>query len=201
MLPWSDALRAVIGVKVADMVSKLTESNEQAVTDAYAATAKKAMDETVKAQITENVKKWAEVTKDSVVKSLQDEIETMLQGAYDENMSTQELGRKMDDLIDGRGELIARTEVNKSIGTGKFMAYKANGTKYKQWIHSGGGKFSREWHEDFDAMGPVPIDEPYPSEYGDIMFPGDPNADPGDLCNCRCSISEADGPDEEDYND
>lgn len=34
----------------------------------------------------------------------------------------------------------------------------------------------------------VNVDEAFDSEYGPIMYPGDPNADPANVYNCRCSI-------------
>lgn len=33
------------------------------------------------------------------------------------------------------------------------------------------------------------IDDPFESELGDIMFPGDPDADPANTYNCRCSLT------------
>lgn len=35
----------------------------------------------------------------------------------------------------------------------------------------------------------VNIDEPFVNSIGEIMFPGDPNADPANVYNCRCSIA------------
>ena len=32
------------------------------------------------------------------------------------------------------------------------------------------------------------IDEPFHNEYGDIMYPGDPSADPANVYNCRCTL-------------
>lgn len=33
------------------------------------------------------------------------------------------------------------------------------------------------------------VDKPFKSELGDIMFPGDPSADPANVYNCRCTIA------------
>ena len=46
---------------------------------------------------------------------------------------------------------------------------------------------TRAWHLDLDGV-EVGLDEPWSNEYGDIMYPGDPNADPANVYNCRCSI-------------
>lgn len=42
---------------------------------------------------------------------------------------------------------------------------------------------TREAHRDLDGQ-EQPTDEPFKSELGDIMFPGDPNADPRNVWNC-----------------
>lgn len=46
---------------------------------------------------------------------------------------------------------------------------------------------TRAWHTDLDGV-EVGLDEPWTNEYGEIMYPGDPSADPANVYNCRCSI-------------
>lgn len=46
---------------------------------------------------------------------------------------------------------------------------------------------TRAWHADLDGV-EVDIDEAWNNEYGEIMYPGDPSADPANVYNCRCSI-------------
>lgn len=46
---------------------------------------------------------------------------------------------------------------------------------------------TRAWHRDLDGVA-VNVDEPWENDYGEIMFPGDPTADPANVYNCRCSI-------------
>ena len=46
---------------------------------------------------------------------------------------------------------------------------------------------TRAWHSDLDGV-EVGLDEPWENDYGEIMFPGDPTADPANVYNCRCSI-------------
>lgn len=36
----------------------------------------------------------------------------------------------------------------------------------------------------------IPIDEPFENEIGEIMYPGDPDADPANVYNCRCAIAQ-----------
>lgn len=46
---------------------------------------------------------------------------------------------------------------------------------------------TRDWHADLDGE-TAEIDEPFENEYGKIMYPGDPDAEPANIYNCRCSI-------------
>jgi uncharacterized protein with gpF-like domain len=47
---------------------------------------------------------------------------------------------------------------------------------------------TREWHLALDNGEFIDIDEPFHNEVGDIMYPGDPNADPANVYNCRCAL-------------
>ena len=46
---------------------------------------------------------------------------------------------------------------------------------------------TRAWHTDLDGI-EVDVDEPWENDFGKIMYPGDPTADPCNVYNCRCSI-------------
>lgn len=56
----------------------------------------------------------------------------------------------------------------------------------REWIATHDER-TRAWHEELDGV-EVGIDEPWENEYGEIMYPGDPSADPANVYNCRCSI-------------
>lgn len=56
----------------------------------------------------------------------------------------------------------------------------------KMWMATVDGK-TRHSHRLLDGQ-VQPLDKPFMSENGKIMFPGDPNADPSELYNCRCRI-------------
>lgn len=69
----------------------------------------------------------------------------------------------------------------------------------KEWIAAQDER-TRDWHLALDRV-IVPVDEPFMAhiEYGKkvvhsfddpIMYPGDPNADPCNTYNCRCTIAE-----------
>jgi len=46
---------------------------------------------------------------------------------------------------------------------------------------------TRDAHADLDGQ-VQEVDDPFESDLGDIMFPGDPTADPANVYNCRCTL-------------
>ena len=56
----------------------------------------------------------------------------------------------------------------------------------KLWIATLDGR-TRDSHRDLDGQ-LAKVDEPFHSLLGDIMFPGDPNAAPANVWQCRCSL-------------
>lgn len=58
---------------------------------------------------------------------------------------------------------------------------------HKVWMATHDSRV-REAHADLDGQ-EQEIDEPFESELGDIMYPGDPVADPANVYNCRCTLT------------
>lgn len=56
----------------------------------------------------------------------------------------------------------------------------------KQWVATLDSK-TRDAHAMLDGQ-VVDIDKPFHSELGDIMYPGDPSANPANVYNCRCAL-------------
>lgn len=56
----------------------------------------------------------------------------------------------------------------------------------KEWIATKDER-TRAWHSALDGVTKNP-DEPFENDYGKIMFPGDPSADPANVYNCRCTL-------------
>ena len=85
----------------------------------------------------------------------------------------------------------ARTIVTGAENKGRQDSYKRaekDGILMKrEWIATNDSR-TRHWHAELDGV-EVDIDEPWVNEYGEIMFPGDPSADPANTYNCRCSMS------------
>lgn len=85
----------------------------------------------------------------------------------------------------------ARTMVTSAENKGRQDSYKRaekDGIVMKrEWIATNDGR-TRHWHAELDGV-EVDIDEPWVNEFGEIMFPGDPSADPANTYNCRCSMA------------
>lgn len=57
----------------------------------------------------------------------------------------------------------------------------------KKWLAAHDDRV-RDAHAELDGQ-EVGIDEPFHSSLGDIMYPGDPTADPANVYNCRCTLT------------
>lgn len=86
---------------------------------------------------------------------------------------------------------LARTIVTGAENKGRQDSYKwaeKDGIVMKrEWIATNDSR-TRHWHAELDGV-EVDIDEPWVNEFGKIMFPGDPSADPANTYNCRCSMA------------
>ena len=84
----------------------------------------------------------------------------------------------------------ARTIVTGAENKGRMDSYKRvqdDGIILeKEWIATSDAR-TRDWHAELDGV-EVDIDEPWHNEFGEIMYPGDPSADPANTYNCRCSM-------------
>ena len=85
----------------------------------------------------------------------------------------------------------ARTMVTGAENKGRQDSYKRaekDGIIMKrEWLATNDSR-TRHWHAELDGV-EVDIDEPWKNEFGKIMFPGDPSADPANTYNCRCSMA------------
>ena len=85
----------------------------------------------------------------------------------------------------------ARTAVNGAMSAGKQVQMDDAVKRLKieivkEWIATLDSR-TRDVHRQLDGQ-QVPHDEPFDSDLGDIMFPGDPQAEPGNVFNCRCTM-------------
>ena len=92
----------------------------------------------------------------------------------------------------------ARTAVTGAQNAGRIDSYfraEEMGVRLKKrWLSTLDGR-TRHAHQLLDGQ-VQPNEKPFQSILGDIMFPGDPNASPSNVYNCRCTlIAEVEGVD------
>lgn len=95
----------------------------------------------------------------------------------------------------------ARTAVTSAQNAGRIDSYfQAEGMGIrlkKRWLSTLDNR-TRHAHQLLDGQ-VQPNEKPFQSILGDIMFPGDPNASPANVYNCRCTlIAEVEGVDTSD---
>lgn len=90
-----------------------------------------------------------------------------------------------------RAELIARTESCATMNAGSNALYMAEGIQQKEWISVQDDR-TRDSHLLMDGV-VIPINEKFEvpatsqTAGGWLEYPGDPTADPSEICNCRCT--------------
>ena len=101
---------------------------------------------------------------------------------------TDRLCRDLATGNENKMRMFARTAINSAQNAGrqKQMEDAANmGIEVnKRWMATHDSK-TRDAHRDLDGK-EVPFDKPFKSQLGEIMFPGDPTAEPANVYNCRC---------------
>ncbi len=84
----------------------------------------------------------------------------------------------------------ARTMTTGVQNAGRLAAYdraRRMGIRLKkQWMATLDRR-TRHWHRELDGV-VVDNEEPFVNSYGKIMYPGDPDADPSNIFNCRCTM-------------
>lgn len=95
-----------------------------------------------------------------------------------------------------RSETIARTESIRAVQAGNYLAWKVmadagiiDASKVRRkWQYTADSRV-RHAHVTIPLLNPegVGLDEPFLSELGPIMYPGDPAATAGNTINCRCT--------------
>ena len=116
-------------------------------------------------------------------------IQSVVQGE-----SISQLADRITEKIPGFGRksmlLSARTAMTSAQNSGRLRAMKDSKKKgidvKKLWIATL-DSHTRDAHRDLDGQTQDP-DKPFDSILGDIMFPGDPGADPANVWNCRCKL-------------
>ena len=92
-----------------------------------------------------------------------------------------------------RAALIARTESCSTVNYGALAIYQAEGIHMKEWIATRDDR-TRDSHLVMDGV-VIPLEDKFEvpeteqTAGGWLEYPGDPSADPSEVCNCRCTIA------------
>lgn len=81
---------------------------------------------------------------------------------------------------------VAISEVTTAANTAAVLAGQQNGAQTKTWTTVGDSRV-RDWHDEADGQ-TVDVDEPFDVGPDKLMYPGDPDADPENVINCRCWV-------------
>lgn len=116
----------------------------------------------------------------------------MLQGIL-QGESIPKMAKRLMNVTDmNRNSAIrnARTMTTAAENKGRQDSYKKAQNDgvimEREWVATHDER-TREAHAELNGVR-VGVDEAFDSEYGPIMYPGDPSADPANVYNCRCSI-------------
>lgn len=147
--------------------------------------------------------KWirAHETKQSTLvnNTTADEISQILADARANGASIPDMVKATKQYFDGiayRAERVARTNVIACNNAAAQDVYVENGVKQHEWLstHDERTRGESNGHpgDEFDHMAAdaevVGITEPFMSTGGPLMYPGDPDGDPANTINCRCTI-------------
>jgi hypothetical protein len=94
-----------------------------------------------------------------------------------------------------RALTIARTESMSSMNEGSLLLYASEGVPKKGWLSTlddrarGANEKDQTDHISLHEK-EIPIEEPFvePRTGKQLMFPGDPDGGPENICNCRCTL-------------
>lgn len=134
----------------------------------------------------------------NVAETTREKVRAAMLKSYDAGLSVPDTAKAIQSVMaeasDARAVLIARTEfvglVQGASLTGVQIVTTATGDEYlKRWMTAAGAEYPR--HEDYaDLDGQtVPLDGLFEVGQDELAFPGDPDGDPSEVCNCRCDMA------------
>jgi HK97 family phage portal protein len=130
-------------------------------------------------------RRLAEQVNDTTAKILNDRLAA---AAATDNITVDQfsdvLNTTFDELSGYRAATIARTEmVSNFNAASREAAVQSNVVSQREWL-PGGGAHSRPEHDALGGYRTTGLDDAYPNG---LMFPGDPDGDPSETVNCRCT--------------
>ena len=121
--------------------------------------------------------------------NIYDQINYSLKEGVDNGETMDELAERVQstfgEVEEGRAMMIAQTETQSVYGTAQSDAISRAGFATKRWV-SMDDDIVRPSHQLAEADGDIPVGEEFSNG---LMYPGDPDADAGEVCGCRCYLA------------
>lgn len=150
-----------------------------------------------KAYMAERSKKITKQILTTQAETLNTIIDKLVAEAYQAGDAISTISGRLKDQFDREmvtiqryeAERIARTEVIGASNKGSFDGAKSTGLPIQKGWSTSGLSGIRDSHLQYEGMGWLSMDTFFAGAgFKPLLYPGDPNGDPGDTINCRCSI-------------
>lgn len=124
--------------------------------------------------------------------ALRTQINRIILNGIDEKLSVEQVAQAIveatsGELSMGRARRIARTETHTAANAGQLAAARSSPIRFrKRWLSTEDQRTRPAHALANDQV--RDLDEPFRIGGEDMMMPGDPNASPGNVINCRCTM-------------
>jgi len=126
-----------------------------------------------------------------------EQVRAVIAKAYEDGLSVPDTASAIRDyagfISESRAVLIARTEFAGLVNGGSLaatsvVAEATESTYWKIWLTAPGAEYPR--HEDYEGLDgqTVPLDGVFDVGGEQLAYPGDPDGEPAEVCNCRCDL-------------
>jgi HK97 family phage portal protein len=132
-----------------------------------------------------------EATLEALSEAVTDSIQEAIVQGFSQSETIAQIADRIDDVysfaVNHRAERIARTEVVSASNAGAMEGMRQTGVEKKEWLDSRDARV-RDSHKELGGQ-VASLGEPFITGEGvKLMFPGDPEAEPGETVNCRCTL-------------
>lgn len=121
---------------------------------------------------------------------IQDRMELMFKQWRDGSTDTDEWDWYDERMPSYRREMIARTETMRASNYGSLNLMRDAGVQRKEWLATADNRtrdsHMQAWNDYGEGRG-IALDQPFDVGGQHLMYPGDPNGDPSETVNCRCT--------------
>lgn len=133
-----------------------------------------------------------------ISRTTQGNVMAIIKESYEQGLSIPDTAKAikvgMKEASTVRATLIARTEMAGAVNGGSLAAVQivdsatGGGGMHKVWLTAEGAHFPR--HEEYDGLDEQqrPLEGAFEVGGASLMYPGDPDGPPEEVCNCRCTV-------------